>query len=57
MPFVLAGGGAGFRTGRFLRFRNAPHSALYAALAQGFGLEIETFGDPAWAAPALGELF
>jgi hypothetical protein len=56
LPIALFGGGAGFRMGRYLRWgRHAggnedgggkPINDLFVSLCQGFGLEIDTFGDP-----------
>ncbi len=38
MPFVLAGGGGGaIRTGQLLQFTDAPHAAVYAAIAHAMG--------------------
>ena len=38
MPFVLAGGGGGtVRTGQLLSSSDAPHAAVYAAIAQAMG--------------------
>ncbi len=44
IPFVLLGGGAGFRMGRALEFDKVPHNRLLLALAHGFGHRIPTFG-------------
>jgi hypothetical protein len=45
IPFLLVGGGAGFKTGRALDFDNAPHNRLWLALAHGLGHEeLATFG-------------
>lgn len=46
IPFVLVGGGLGFKTGRSLRFRNEPHNRLWLAIAHAFGHELKTFGNP-----------
>ncbi|HUG90864.1 MAG TPA: DUF1552 domain-containing protein, partial [Planctomycetaceae bacterium] len=45
IPFVLVGGGLGFRMGRSLKFRKAPHNRLLLSLAHGFGHHIERFGN------------
>jgi hypothetical protein len=38
MPFVLAGGGGGtVRTGQLLEAKDAPHAAVYSAIAQAMG--------------------
>ncbi|MFN3484608.1 MAG: DUF1552 domain-containing protein [Planctomycetota bacterium] len=47
IPFVLVGGGLGFRMGRSLKYSKVPHNRLLLALAHGFGHRIETFGLPA----------
>lgn len=46
IPFVLVGGGLGFKTGRSLRFDNVPHNRLWLAVAHAFGHELKTFGNP-----------
>jgi hypothetical protein len=46
IPFVLVGGGLGFKTGRSLRFQNVPHNRLWLSLAHAFGHELKTFGNP-----------
>ena len=45
VPFVLVGGGLPFKMGRSVRYENLPHNRLLVALAQGFGLETQTFGN------------
>ena len=37
IPFVLIGGGGGFRTNRALDFKGVPHNRLWLALAHGLG--------------------
>ena len=44
IPFVLVGGGFGFKMGRSLKFDNAAHNRLHLALAHGVGHSLETFG-------------
>jgi hypothetical protein len=46
IPFVLVGGGLGFRMGRALKLPKVPHNRLLLALAHGFGHEIKRFGNP-----------
>lgn len=46
IPFVLVGGGLGFRMGRSLRYRRAAHNRLLLSLAHAFGHEIKDFGNP-----------
>lgn len=45
VPFVLAGGAGYFRTGRYLKYRGAPHQQLLTSICQAMGLPTETFGD------------
>lgn len=50
IPFVLLGGGAGFKTGRALDFMGAPHNCLWLALAHGLGHHtLKTFGTEKYA--------
>jgi hypothetical protein len=46
IPFVLVGGGLGFRMGRSLKYGRAPHNRLLLSLAHGFGHRIPRFGNP-----------
>jgi hypothetical protein len=46
IPFVLVGGGLGFRMGRSLQFDRTPHNRLLLSLAHGFGHDLKTFGNP-----------
>ena len=47
IPFVLIGGGAGFKTNRALDFGGIPHNRLWLTLAHAFGNpELQTFGSP-----------
>lgn len=46
IPFVLVGGGLGFRMGRSLKFPKVPHNRLLLALAHGMGHHLERFGNP-----------
>ena len=46
MPFLLAGGGGGLRTGRWLRFDSQPHNNLWVSVLNLFGDPRSTFGDP-----------
>lgn len=45
IPFVLVGGGLGFRMGRSLRFPAVPHNRLLLSLAHAFGHEVKQFGN------------
>ena len=47
IPFVLLGGGFGFKMGRSVKFQKTPHNRLHIALAHAVGHRIETFGKPA----------
>ncbi len=44
IPFVLIGGGFGFKMGRSLKFEKVAHNRLHLALAHAVGHRIETFG-------------
>lgn len=46
IPFMLCGGGLGFKTGRALEYNNIPHNRLLVSLANAFGHELHTFGNP-----------
>ena len=46
IPFVLVGGGLGFKSGRAVKFDNVPHNRLWLAIAHAFGHEIRQFGNP-----------
>ena len=46
IPWVLIGGGLGFKTGRALKFTKEPHNRLLLALTHGFGHKLKTFGNP-----------
>jgi hypothetical protein len=48
IPFVLIGGGLGFRMGRSIRFASVPHNRLLISLAHAFGHEIRHFGNPSY---------
>ena len=47
IPFVLIGGGFGFKMGRSLNFKKVPHNRLHLALAHAVGHRLETFGKAA----------
>ena len=44
IPFVLLGGGFGFKMGRSLNFDKTAHNRLHMALAHGAGHKLESFG-------------
>ncbi|WP_182867954.1 DUF1552 domain-containing protein [Stieleria mannarensis] len=47
IPFLLVGGGAGFKTGRAIDFGGVPHNRLWMSLAQGLGHQgLTSFGSP-----------
>jgi hypothetical protein len=46
IPFVLVGGGLGFRMGRSLKFPAVAHNRLLMSLAHAFGHQIKHFGNP-----------
>ena len=46
IPWVLIGGGLGFKTVRAVKFKKEPHNRLLMAIAQGFGHPMKTFGNP-----------
>lgn len=45
IPFVLVGGGLGFKTGVSHQFPLTPHNRLWLSIAHGFGHDIPTFGN------------
>ncbi|MCA9100677.1 MAG: DUF1552 domain-containing protein [Planctomycetales bacterium] len=46
IPFVLVGGGLGYRSGRALDFRNVPHNRFLLSLCEAMGYPEKTFGNP-----------
>jgi hypothetical protein len=59
MPFLLGGGGGGLRGGRFLRhadLADRSHNNLLVSIANLFGDERETFGDPEYCTGPLDNL-
>ena len=46
IPFVLVGGGMGFRMGRVLEYPRVPHNRLHLSLAHAMGHRIDRFGNP-----------
>ena len=46
LPFLLVGGGLGFKTGRFLDLGGVPHNRLWLALAHALDHRLATFGNP-----------
>ncbi|MBC8064839.1 MAG: DUF1552 domain-containing protein [Chlorobia bacterium] len=45
IPFVLVGGGLGFKMGRSLKYDRVAHNRLLMAMAHGFGHKITAFGN------------
>jgi hypothetical protein len=56
MPFLLAGGGGGLRTGRWLRFDSQPHNNMWVSILNLFGDPRSTFGDPKYCSGPLSGL-
>ncbi len=56
MPFLLAGGGGGLRTGRWLTHNGVPHNNLLVSILNLFGETRATFGDAAYCTGALPNL-
>ncbi|WP_437310492.1 DUF1552 domain-containing protein [Sorangium sp. So ce388] len=49
MPYVIAGrAGGALRTGRFLSYAGDPHNNLLVALCNAMGVDVSTFGNPAY---------
>ena len=46
IPFVLVGGGLGFKSGQAIDFKDVPHNRLLMSIAQGMGHPTKTFGNP-----------
>lgn len=46
IPFVLIGGGLGWRMGRALKYRHVPHNRLLMSFAESMGHPVESFGNP-----------
>jgi hypothetical protein len=44
IPYVMVGGGFGFKMGRSLKFDNAADNRLWMAVAHGMGHDLKTFG-------------
>lgn len=47
IPFLLAGGGAELRMGRFLQYQSASHGSLLTSIARAVGVPLESFGNVA----------
>ena len=46
IPFVMVGGGLGFRTGRAVKFDRVPHNRLLLSILEAMGFPRKTFGNP-----------
>ena len=46
IPFVLVGGGLGWKQQHCLQFKNLPHNRLWISLANSMGHKINRFGNP-----------
>jgi hypothetical protein len=56
MPFLLAGGGAGFRMGRSVKWTSQFHNDLLVSILNGFGGSFTTYGAPAFCRGPLSNL-
>jgi hypothetical protein len=57
MVYVIAGGcGGHFDTGRFLQFAGTPHNDLLVSLCHAAGVDVQTFGNPAYCTGPLSGL-
>lgn len=56
MPFMLAGGGAGFRMGRFVKWTGQYHNDLLVSILNGFGGSYTTYGAPEFCRGPLSNL-
>jgi hypothetical protein len=46
IPFVMVGGGLGFKMGRAMKFDSVPHNRLLLSISEAMGHPQETFGNP-----------
>ena len=46
IPFVMVGGGLGFKTGRALKFDRVPHNRLLLSITEAMGHPEKSFGNP-----------
>jgi hypothetical protein len=46
IPFVLVGGGLGFKMGRSIKYKDVYHNRLLLSMAHAFGHRIDRFGNP-----------
>lgn len=46
IPFVLIGGGLGFKSGQAVQLDKTPHNRLWLSIAHAFDHDLKTFGNP-----------
>ncbi len=46
IPFVMVGGGLGWKMGRAMNFDHQPHNRLLMSIAESMGHGVESFGNP-----------
>lgn len=46
IPFVMVGGGLGFKMGRAVKFKHQAHNRLLMAISEAMGHPVESFGNP-----------
>ena len=46
IPFVLVGGGLGFKMGQAIDYQSVPHNRLLMSFCQAMGHPVESFGNP-----------
>jgi len=56
MPFLVAGGGTGWKGGRYLRFNGRPHNDLLLSMFTALGGSATSFGDAEFCTGALSGL-
>ncbi|WP_437562563.1 DUF1552 domain-containing protein [Sorangium sp. So ce542] len=57
MPYVIAGGAGGaLRTGRYVRYGGDAHNDLLVTLCNAMGVDVSTFGNPAYCTGPLSGL-
>jgi hypothetical protein len=50
IPFVMVGGGLGYKMGRALKFNDQPHNRLLLSISEAMGHPEKTFGNPDYSA-------
>ena len=50
IPFVMVGGGLGWKMGRAMKFNSVPHNRLLLSLSEAMGHPEKTFGNPDYCA-------